>query len=168
MSRYRTLTASGNLVANPLVDPASDARVVESLPAIMVNGNTVFTIRGGPILIEELFSECITANSGTASTMQWSSTPNVGSAATITAASASLASATAGTTVRVAPTALSTAPTLVAASAGGLSLGTNVANRIIVKDGTLTLVIGVGSTTGTWKHRMRFKPLAPNVTVTAS
>lgn len=167
MSRFRTATAAGWVVANPLIDPKSDARVVESLPKVMVNGDTVFTIRGGPILIEEIFSECITANNGTASTMQWNSVPLVGSAATFSGASASLANATAGTTVRVAPTALTTAPTVVAASAAGQSLGTNVANRIVVKDGTITLVIGTGSTTGTWKHRMRFKPLAPNVTVTA-
>lgn len=164
--RYATLGANGYVVANPLVDQQSGERVVESANAVMVNGDIVFTIAGGPIQILELFSECMTANgSSPASTMQWQSVPTVGSAATISGASASLASQTAGSTIRLAPTALSTALTLVAASAGGVSLGTNVANRVIVKQGTLKVVIGVGSTTGTYKHRMRYKPLAPSVTV---
>jgi hypothetical protein len=131
----------------------------------MVNGDTVFTIAGGPIIIIDLLSECITANNGTASTMQWQSVPTVGSAATISGASASLASATAGSTVRLAPTALSTAPTLVAAAAGGVQLGTNVANLITVQPGTLKLVIATGSTTGTWKHYLRYQPLRHGVTV---
>lgn len=165
--RYATLTSAGYVVANPLVDGRPETKVAESLPKVMTDGDVVFTVAGGPIMIEELFSECITANGATASTMQWSSTPNVGSAATFSGASASLANATAGTTARLAPTALTTALTLVVASSAGQSLGTNVANRIIVKDGQIKLVIGAGATAGTWKHRLRYKPLAPNVTVTA-
>jgi hypothetical protein len=69
--------------------------------------------------------------------------------------------------VRLAPTALSTAPAVVAASAGGVALGTNVANRIVVKDGAIKLVIGVGSTTGTWKHYLRYTPLGTGVQVNA-
>lgn len=140
-------------------------RVIETSVKTMVNGDTVFTISGGPIQIVDLVSICVTANDATASTMQWQSVPTVGSAATISGASATLASATAGTTVRLAPTALSTAPVIVAAASGGVQLGTNVANFIDVKDGTLKLVIGVGSTTGTWKHLLRYKPLSPSSTV---
>lgn len=168
MSRYRTATASGQLVKNPLISANAAENIAESLPKAMTDGDVVFTIAGGPIRIEEMFSVCVTANGATGSTMQWSSTPNVGTATTFSGASASLANATAGTTVRLAPTALSTAPTVVAASSGGVSLGTNVANRIIVKDGLIKLVIGTGATTGTWKHYLRYKPLAANVTVTAS
>lgn len=134
--------------------------------AVMVNGDTVFTIANGPIIILDLISECISANNGTASTMQWNSAPTVGSAATISGASASLASATAGTTVRLAPTALSTAPVIATAAAGGVQLGTNVGNYITVQPGLLKLVIGVGSTTGTWKHYIRYRPFSTNVTVT--
>lgn len=143
-----------------LADQWSEERTVESATAVMVNGNTIFTISGGPLMIVELLSVCVTANDGTASTLQYSSTPTVGSAATISGASASLASATAGTTIRLSPTALSTAPVIATAAAGGVQLGTNVANRIIVKNGTITVVIGVGSTTGTWKHYLRYKPLS--------
>lgn len=141
--------------------PASVATAAK----VMVNGDAVFTIANGPILIDEIVSICISANNGTASTMQWQSVPTVGSAATISGASASLASATAGTSVRLAPTALSTAPVIVAASAGGVQIGTNVSNRIVVMAGTIKLVIGVGSTTGTWQHCIRYYPLAPGVTV---
>lgn len=133
--------------------------------ATMVNGTIIFTITGGPILIDEIMSVCITPNDTTASTLQYQSAPTVGSAATISGATASLASATAGTTVRLAPTALSTAPVIVAASAGGVQLGTNVANRIIVNAGTIKIVIGVGSTTGTWEHYIRYYPLTTGVTV---
>jgi len=31
--------------------------------------------------------------------------------------------------------------------------------------GTIKLVIAVGSTTGTWKHYLRYKPLSPSSTV---
>ena len=131
-------------------------------PAVMVNGNTIFTITGGPILIVDLVSTCVTANDATASTLQYSSTPTVGIATTFSGATATLASATAGTTVRLAPTALSTAPVIVTAANGGVQLGTNVANRIMVKEGTITIVIGVGSTTGTWKHALRYVPMTPD------
>lgn len=140
-------------------------RAIESGIKTMVNADIVFAITGGPIQIVDLVSVCVTANDATASTMQWQSVPTVGTATTFSGASATLASATAGTTVRLAPTALSTAPVIVAAAAGGVQLGTNVANFIDVKEGTIKLVIGVGSTTGTWKHYLRYKPLSPSSTV---
>ena len=136
-----------------------------SATAVMVNGDTLFTVAGGPIEILQLQSVCISANNGTASTLQYQSAPTVGSAATISGASASLASATAGSTVTLNATALSTAPDLVAAAAGGVQLGAAVANRIIVQAGTIKAVIAVGSTTGTWKHYISYRPLAPGVTV---
>jgi hypothetical protein len=140
-------------------------RAIESNAAVMVNGDTVFTIAGGPIQILELLSVCVSANGATASTMQWQSVPTVGTATTITGATATLANATAGTSVLIQPTALSTAPVIVTAANGGLHLGLVAQNHIIVKDGALKLVIGVGSTTGTWRHYLRYKPLSPASTV---
>ena len=124
----------------------------------MVNGDVVFTVSGGPIRILELISICVTTNT-TASTMQWQSVPTVGTATTFSGASASLATATAGTTLMLAHTALSTAPTPVLASAGGVQLGSTAVNRITIKDGTIKLVIGVGTTDGTWQHAIRYQPL---------
>lgn len=140
--------------------------VAQSVTATMVDAQVVFTVSGGPILILELLSECITANDTTASTLQWASDPTIGAGVTgISGASASLASVAAGTTIRLSPTALTTAPVIVVASSGGVQLGTNVANRITVQPGTIQMVIGVGSTTGTWRHYIAFIPLAPEANV---
>jgi hypothetical protein len=134
--------------------------------AVMVNGNTLFTVGGGPIQILALQSVCVTVNDATASTLQYQSAPTVGTATTISGATATLASATAGTTVTLNATALTTAPDIVVDTNGGVILGANVSNRIIVQAGTIKAVIGVGSTTGTWKHYISYIPLAPGVTVT--
>ena len=131
----------------------------------MVNADIIFTIAGGPIQVYALQSVCIAANDGTASTLQYQSVPTVGTAVTISGASATLASATAGTTVTLNGTALATAPDIVTAANGGVPIGANVANRIIVQAGTIKVVIGVGSTTGTWKHYISYRSLAPGVTV---
>lgn len=141
---------------------SAQEKSLKSSTKVMVTGDIVFTITGGPIQIQELLSVCVTANDATASTLQWQSVPTVGTATTITGATATLASATAGTTVLIQPTALSTAPVIVTAANGGLHLGLVAQNHIIVKDGTLKLVIGVGSTTGTWYHCLRYKPLTPD------
>jgi hypothetical protein len=138
---------------------------VKSAVKVMVTGDVLFTVTGGPIRIEELISVCVSDNNGTASTLQYRSAPTVGSAATISGASGSLASATAGTTIRLSPTALTTAPVIATAANGGVQLGTNVSNRIVVKDGTITAVIAVGSTTGTWQHFLTYTPLTPDSTV---
>jgi len=141
---------------------ANQEKCFQSATVVLVNGMTLFTITGGPIQIRELMAVCVSANDATASTLQWQSVPTVGTAATISGATATLASATAGTTVLLTPTALTTAPTIVAASAGGVQLGLVAQNRIIVKNGTIKAVIGVGSTTGTWYHLIRYKPLSPD------
>lgn len=168
MPRYTTQSAEGLVVNPPSIDKNSDERCVETSAKVMVNGDTIFTIKNGPILIQELLSVCQTANNATASTLQYKSNPNGGAtAATISGASASLANAASRACVRLHPTALTTAPAVIAASAGGASLGLNVGNRVIVQDGTISIVIGVGSTTGKWKHYLRYRPLGPNVTVTA-
>ena len=136
-------------------------RVALKSAAVMTNGLTLFTIAGGPIKIEALFSICVTNNDVTASTLQYNVTPTSGSAQTISAASASLASATAGASVTLAGTALSTAALL---NANGPNLIANP-GTVMAPAGTITAVVGVGSTTGTWAHYLRYKPLAVGVTV---
>ena len=128
--------------------------------ATMVNGTTVFTIAGGPIEIMQLGALCITANNATASTLQYSADGTDGAATTITAASASLANAAAGTVVAAVPGTLATAP---AVYANGVGIGATV--PIIVPAGIITIVIGVGSTTGTWRHFIRYRPMTSGVTV---
>lgn len=132
-----------------------------SAAAVMVNGNTIFTIAGGPIEIMALVGVCVTGNDVTASTLQYSVTPTVGSAQTISAASASLASALAGASVTLAGTALATAALL---NANGPNLIANP-GTIFCPAGQIKMVIGTGSTTGTWRFYIRYKPLTTGVTV---
>ena len=130
--------------------------------ATMVNGQTVFTVAGGPILIQALVSLCVTNNGATASTLQYSVTPTVGAGAqTISAASGSLANATAGASVTLAGTALSTAALY---NANGPNLIANP-GTIFCPAGTITMVIGTGSTTGTWEHHIYYYALGDSVTV---
>ncbi len=140
-------------------------KVAVKSAATMVNAQTIFTIVGGPILIDQLLALCVTTNDGTGSTMQYQANPTVGSAATISGATTTLASIAAGATITLSPTALSTAPVIALAAAGGVQLGLNVSNRIIIPEGTLKIVIGVGSTTGTWSHHIRYRPLARGIVV---
>jgi len=140
--------------------------VVETNAKVIVNGDILFTVAGGPILIWSMMSECVTANDATASTLQYQSAPTVGSPATISGASSSLASIAAGATVLLTPTALTTAPTIALAAAGGVQLGLVAQNKILVNAGTIKAVVGVGSTTGTWKHRLVYIPLGVDVSVT--
>ena len=131
-----------------------------SAGAVMVNGNTLFTVSGGPILVTGLVSVCLTANDATASTLQYRSVPTSGSAQTISNASGSLANAAAGATVSLLGTALTTAANL---SANGANLGMTA--PMVIPAGTIAAVIGVGSTTGTWRHYLRYQPLGPGVRV---
>ena len=137
-------------------------KVATKAAAVMVNGDTLFTVAGGPIQITGLLSICATVNNATASTLQYSSVSTLGTlTTTISAASGSLAGAPAGSSVSLVGTALSTAANY---SATGANLSTD-AGGIIVPAGTIKIVVGVGSTTGTWAHYLRYKPLATGVTV---
>lgn len=131
--------------------------------ATMVNGTDIFTISGGPIEILQLGALCITANDATASTLQYRADGTDGSATTITGASATLANAAAGTVVAAVPGTLATAAAIYA---NGVGIGATV--PIIVPAGILEVVIGVGSTTGTWRHFIRYRPLTSGVTVSAA
>lgn len=129
--------------------------------AVMVNGDVLFTVSGGPVLVEALYSECVSANDATASTLKYQAAPTVGTATDLSAASASLASAAAGATVVAVLDALATAAVL---NANGPGLGSKTPG-VIVPPGTIKAVVGVGSTTGTWRHYIRYRPLAGGAVV---
>lgn len=137
-------------------------RVAVSATAVMVNGDTIFTVAGGPIEIVGLWSECVTANDGTASTLQYSVTHATLGDVTISGASGSLASVAAGSHVTLQSTALNTAALL---STEGATIHATGPSRILMQPGAIKVVIGTGSTTGTWKHYLRYKPMAVGVTV---
>ena len=144
-----------------LTAPAASQGYAVTDAAVMVNGNTIFTVSGSPILILGLASECVTDNGATASTLQYSITPTVGAGAqTISNASTSLANATAGATVTLLGTALTTAANY---NANGPNL--SMTAPIYCPVGAIKLVIGTGSTTGTWRHRIFFLAMGPGVAV---
>jgi hypothetical protein len=133
---------------------------VVTVAKVMTNGDIIFTA-SGDVQILDLVSECVTPNDATASTLQYSITPTVGTPTTISGASASLASAAAGTVVTLVGDALATAPVV---SATGVALS-QTARGIWFPSGTLKLVIGVGPTTGTWKHYIKYAPLEAGAVV---
>lgn len=130
----------------------------------LLNGTTLFTIAGGPIEILELQSVCTTVQQAVATTLQYSSSPTVGSAATFSGASGSLSGVAAGATVSLAKATLATAPTIALAAAGGIPATTASFDRVIVQAGTITMVT-TNDGTGAWSHYMRWRPLGPAVTV---
>ena len=139
-----------------------EEKAVATSAAVMTNALTVFTIAGGPIEIHNLLAICITPNNVTGSTLQFSTDPTDGAATTISAASGSLTNAAAGTIVNITGT-LANAAVITVNGTAISQLG-----KIVVPIGIMTLVIGTGSTTGTWTINMRYKPLARGVTVTAA
>lgn len=169
MSLIHGLTSTGKVLpilvdsfGNISVD-VGDRSPVWTGAAIVSNGLDIFTISGGPILIYQIGSLCITANNGTASTFQYQADGTDGSATTISGASASLANKAAGTIVTAVPGTLATGA---AVYDNGVGLGTNL--PIVVPAGILEVVVGTGSTTGTWRHFLRYAPLTTGVTVTAA
>lgn len=149
-------------------EQAAARNLVTRTPAALVNGTTIFTVKGGFIKIVELFSLCVTVNDATASTLQWSADGDATNqtATTFTAASASLASFAAGGVAYCNFAALTTA--VIITSTTGVFLSSTTATGIIVPAGIITTTVGVGSTTGTWTHYLRYHPLNPNVTVTSA
>lgn len=137
-------------------------KAVTNTTAALVNATTIFTITGGPIEVLSLVARCATGNDATASTLQWSADPTDGAAATFSGASASLASALAGATVVLQGTTLATAPVV---NTSGVGLGQGTTSGIVVGAGIITTTVGVGSTTGTWQHHLRYRPLSRGVSV---
>jgi len=143
--------------------PQNTDHVVNTTAKVMVNGDVIFNVVGD-VFVRSVYSECYSANNVTASTLQYSATANA-TTTTISGASPSLASAAVGQTVVIQPTALATAPILTAASGVGL----NILGEIRLVDTTqIKTVVGVGSTTGTWKHYVRYEPLEPGAYITAA
>lgn len=134
--------------------------VIATTAKVMVNGDTLFTAFGD-VQVTSLWSECITANDTTASTLLYRIVPTIGTSTNICTASATLASAAAGTIVVLPGDAFATAATI---ATTGVSLNTT-ARGTIFADGTLRITVGVGSTTGTWRHYLRYEPLEPGAYV---
>jgi hypothetical protein len=155
------------VIVNPLVNGSNITtdHVAQTTAAVMSNGLTIFNVFGD-VQITSLVSECVTANDATASTVQYAFTSNNTTSTTFSGASTTLANKTAGNVVALAAASLADAPTL-SANAAGVVL--NTASRgIRLPSGAIKLTIGVGSTTGTWKHFLRYEPLEYGAYVTAA
>ena len=133
--------------------------------AVMTNGLEVFTTTGD-VLVFAVLSECYTANGATASTLQYSATNNTTSTSqTMSGTSASLANAAQGVSVIAQLGALSNAPTV--SNAAGVGVFPWGAVRV-PGGSSIKLVVGVGSTTGTWKHYLHWQPLEQGAVVIPS
>lgn len=147
-----------------------NGQVTQTGAAILTDGVTVFTVAGGPIRITDLISYCIVGSDATAATLKWAADGTVGSATDFSGASASLANLAAGGIVYNNFTALNTAPVITGTN--GVALygpTTSTGGGVYVPAGIIKMVIGSGPTvTATYKHFMRWVPLAPGVSVTAA
>ena len=138
--------------------------------ALLVDGTTAFTVSGGPIRVTDLISYVIVGGDSTAATLKWNADGLVGAATDFTAASSALTSLAAGGVVYCNFTTLATAP-VITQTAGVALAGPTAATGggIYVPEGIIKMVIGSGPTvTATYKHFLRWIPLARGVTVTAA
>lgn len=133
---------------------------IKTATAVIANGTTtLFTVTGGPIIIDFIGAVCVTANDGTATTLKYSCDGTDGSAVDISAASASLASAAAGTILNITGTVAN--PTVIAANGTAIAQ----AGKILCPAGIITCTAATGPTTGTWYHFLRYRPLTRGVVV---
>ena len=153
-----TILSSSLQTSNPYSD-----NLVTTSNKVMVTGDAIFHV-SADILIYALVSECYSANNSVASTLQWAAN-NLGTTTiqTLSNASSSLANVGVGVSLMLNLGAVTNAPVVTNASgAGSLPWGT-----IRVAGGSdITTIIGVGSTTGTWKHYLRYVPLEQGAVVT--
>lgn len=131
----------------------------------MVNGDVMFTTTGD-VLIYALASECYTTNDATATLVQYNVT-NAATATsqTISAATTTLASKAVGTSILLQLGSVANAPVITTAS----GVGAFPWGAIRVPGGsTINLIVSVGSTTGTWKHYIRYEPMEAGAMVVAA
>jgi hypothetical protein len=156
-----------SVIVNPLVNGSNITtdHVAQTTAAVMSNGLTIFNVFGN-VQITSLVSECVTANDATASTLQYAFTSDNTTATTFSGASTTLASKTAGNVVDLSASTLADVPAL-SANAAGVVL--NTASRgVRFPSGAIKLTVGVGTTTGTWRHYLRYEPLEYGAYVTAA
>jgi hypothetical protein len=135
---------------------ASD-HVAATTKAIISNGLVLFDVLGDCQILS-LCSECYMANDGTTTRVKYTMQSALDGATDITGLCASLANATVGTAIICDNTTLSSAPNVVTS---GIWL--NMDSRgIRVPRGELRLTVTNGSTTGLWRHYIRYEPLEVN------
>lgn len=138
---------------------------VSSQVGVLSTGTTIFTIAGGPIELVYIMSMCTTGADATAATLLYTTIPTGLSAVPISLASGSIANAPVNATITYAGTGSAAACVY---NAGGTALlaSTVAASAVIIPPGVINITIGSGpTTTGTWKHFIRYRVMGPGVTV---
>lgn len=125
---------------------------------------TVFTVTGGPILLEYLAYEVTTVVQTQACNFKFTSTDTASSTSTDLCANLNITGQAVGTFAYVKMDALATALT---ATAGGTGLGPTITNGIVIPVGSVVATTSA-SNTGNIKYHLRYKPLDPNAVVTVS
>ena len=148
------------------------SRVAVSSSQVLLDGATIFTVTGGPIIIWDIISICTVVMEATAFTLQWSADGSATgqAAATFTGASGSLSAFAAGGMVYCNFTALTTAPVITATTGVGLrGPTTSTGGGVYVQPGIITSTVTNGpSTTGKLRHYLRWTALGQGCGVTAS
>jgi hypothetical protein len=134
------------------------ARPTAALP--QTASSAIFTITGGPILLMNIVGEVTTAIQNQADNTKLVAAPTVGSATDLCAVT-DIANDAVGTFYNITGT---LANALVKA-ANGTAIGQ--AGTVVIPAGTINLSCAA-SNTGSVAWRIRYKPLAPGVTVTAA
>jgi len=138
-----------------------------STGAQLTTGGTIaniFTITGGPILVESLVGEFTAAVSANACTLQLTMDPTAG-ADTAMCATVDIVSAAINSWVYLDGTIAS--PAVIAVPATALPLGIGMDIPLILPPGTIDMTLGNSNpTTGAITWYMRYKPLKSGVTVT--
>jgi hypothetical protein len=124
----------------------------------------LFTIAGGPIELVSLVGVFQTVNTGAASTFQIQANATAGGATVMSIASSSTSGAAAGTYL-VLPAAAGSAVTAVTA---GAHLNLLPSELWTIPVGKIQAIVGGAGTVGTVQWYLRYKPMAPGVTVTAA
>lgn len=143
-----------------ILTTASDHLATTSA-AIVSDGLVIFKVMGD-VQIYALSSECYTSNDATASRFRYGITSKSGVSDTFSGQTASLANAVAGTVIALDNTTLSSAPTV---STTGIALGID-SRGIRVPSGEIKITVSGGSTTGTWRHYIRYEPLENGAYIT--
>jgi hypothetical protein len=143
-----------------VIDQA-EKTVATTSATMLAATDTIFTIAGGPIQVIEILGIFNTVNTGAASTFAGQINATAGGVTALSIASASTSGAAAGTAL-VLPAAAGSAITAVAGGAHAQLLPAWIAPV-----GTIQMVVGGAGTVGQVQWFLRYKPLAPGVTVTA-
>jgi hypothetical protein len=141
-------------IKNAVAGLTSNTSLLKTAAKVMVTGDIIFTAVGS-VQILGIVSECVTPNDATTSRLLYSFVSAYGTT-NLSASSVTLPNVNVGYTVAMAnPTALGEAPLV---SVSGVVMYSNTRGAR-VPSGSVRLVITNGSTTGTWRHFIKYEPL---------